>query len=254
MEQALSSAPFSSNFFEIINLKYAMLTQMIGRLNSIAEYFLDDEGNQLQFTVKKGTDQTFLWKLTIRILATKFKTGQQGPRTCRQLRLNEFVNVYNYISQQSEAMKVCQQAEPPIESSPQAATACAAASNTTAVPTYPHESDCMKQSKLYDSIMMSGSNSEVKDKEVCCICMDAVCSVILACTHGYCENCIKQWQVTSNTCPICRSKAVEKDAFVLADKPDYFILQDEMHKSLFQLTDSGDKHQRPTQSSSSEDD
>ena len=44
----------------------------------------------------------------------------------------------------------------------------------------------------------------------------------------------------------------EKDAFVLADKPDYFILQDEMHKSLFQLTEP-DKH-RPTQSSSSDDD
>lgn len=81
MEQALSNAPFSSNFLEIINLKYTMLNQMINRLNSIAEYFLDDEGNQLQFMIKKGTDQTFLWKLTIRILATRVSTNDQGLLT-----------------------------------------------------------------------------------------------------------------------------------------------------------------------------
>ena len=71
MEKALANAPFSSNFLELINLKYSMLTQMINKLNSIAEYFLDDDGNQLKFAVKNGTDQTFLWKLTIRILATR---------------------------------------------------------------------------------------------------------------------------------------------------------------------------------------
>ena len=77
MEKALSSAPFSSNFLEIINLKYKMVIHMINRLNSIAEYFLDDEGNQLKFEIKPGTDQTFLWKLTIRILATRVSQAQR---------------------------------------------------------------------------------------------------------------------------------------------------------------------------------
>ena len=65
---------FSHVFFEIVNMKYAHLTSMIKEINSIAEYFIDDEGYGLTFRVCKGTDQTFLWKLTVRIECTKVKS------------------------------------------------------------------------------------------------------------------------------------------------------------------------------------
>ena len=79
-------------------------------------------------------------------------------------------------------------------------------------------------------------NSSEKDEEFCCICMERKPDSILPCTHSYCESCIKEWQVTNTTCPICRHESGINDAFILADKPDYYHLQDEMSKSLFQIT------------------
>lgn len=71
METNLLNQQFSKLFLEMINLKYSNLLTMIDELNSIAEYFLDDDGSSLSFRICKGTDQTFLWKLTIRIECSK---------------------------------------------------------------------------------------------------------------------------------------------------------------------------------------
>lgn len=56
---------------EIFHLKYPKLTSMIEELNSIAEYFLDENGNSLDFKIAKGTDLTFFWKFTVRVECTK---------------------------------------------------------------------------------------------------------------------------------------------------------------------------------------
>ena len=66
---------------------------------------------------------------------------------CRQLRLNEFVNVYNYINQQSEAIKVCQAAQESQEPADYS-SASACASNLASEPA--HDDD-LKKSRLYDS-------------------------------------------------------------------------------------------------------
>ena len=63
--------PFSNVFIEIINLKYSQLNLMINELNSIAEYFLDENGYHLYFKICESTDKTFLWKLTIRFECIK---------------------------------------------------------------------------------------------------------------------------------------------------------------------------------------
>lgn len=84
---------------------------------------------------------------------------------------------------------------------------------------------------------MSMTDSFLKEDEICCICMESKANLILSCTHNYCENCIKEWCVTNNTCPICRAISGENDGFILADKPDYYNIQDEISKSLFQITD-----------------
>jgi hypothetical protein len=62
---------FSVVFIEIINLKYSFFVKMISEMNSIAEYFIDDEGYRLTFRIAPGTDKTFLWKLTVRIECIK---------------------------------------------------------------------------------------------------------------------------------------------------------------------------------------
>jgi hypothetical protein len=55
----------------LITLKYSEFKQMINELNSIAEYFLDQDGYGLLFNIQKGTDFTFLWKITVRIECSK---------------------------------------------------------------------------------------------------------------------------------------------------------------------------------------
>lgn len=75
------------------------------------------------------------------------------------------------------------------------------------------------------------------DEEICCICMEKKTDIILGCTHNFCENCIREWNITSNTCPICRCQSNNKDCFILTERPNYFNLQDEMSKSLFEITD-----------------
>lgn len=60
-----------NKYIEMIHLKYEEFKKMINELNSIAEYFIDDDGHRLVFNIIKGTDQTFLWKFTIRIKCLK---------------------------------------------------------------------------------------------------------------------------------------------------------------------------------------
>ena len=71
MESKLHQKQFSNLFIEIINLKYSSLLSMIEELNSVAEYFIDEDGSSLSFRIFHGSDQTFLWKLTIRIECLK---------------------------------------------------------------------------------------------------------------------------------------------------------------------------------------
>ena len=73
MEAKLLKNHFSANVLDMINLKYTQLVSMINELNSIAEYFLDEDGSSLSFNILKNSDQTFLWKLTIRIECKKVR-------------------------------------------------------------------------------------------------------------------------------------------------------------------------------------
>ena len=71
MESIIKQQLKSTNLVELVNLKFDRFKAMITELNSVAEYFLDDNGYHLSFAIPKGTDQTFLWKFTVRIECTK---------------------------------------------------------------------------------------------------------------------------------------------------------------------------------------
>ncbi|PKI50167.1 hypothetical protein CRG98_029491 [Punica granatum] len=51
------------------------------------------------------------------------------------------------------------------------------------------------------------------EKELCCICQDEYDEgadiARLACGHEYHFNCIQQWLVRKNDCPICKRKAIK---------------------------------------------
>jgi hypothetical protein len=57
---------------------------------------MDNNGRQLVFAVKKGTDSTLLWKGTVRIACVKVDLVTKKIDTYRLLTLNEFLRV-SYI-------------------------------------------------------------------------------------------------------------------------------------------------------------
>lgn len=225
---------FSLVFTEIINLKYSFFLKMISELNSIAEYFIDDEGFKLTFQIARGTDKTFLWKLTVRIECIKSKITENNRvnnKSFRVLRLNQFINIYNHIKQQSEVLKTFDSSEKRIQPGKSSDLKGSAS--------------LMTESKLYDTIQsMSHSQIDEKEEEICCICMESKTNLILSCAHNFCEKCIREWQITHKSCPICRCFSGENDGFILADCPDYYNLQDEMSKSLFQITENAPNNKK----------
>ncbi len=70
MEAKVLKDHFSANL-DIINLKYSQLMAMISDMNSIAEYFIGEDGSIVSFNILKNSDSTFLWKLTARIECIK---------------------------------------------------------------------------------------------------------------------------------------------------------------------------------------
>ena len=68
-----SAQVYSKSLIDIIHLKYSQFIKMIEELNGIAQYFVHDDGSSLSFNIVKGTDSTFLWKLTVRIECSKVK-------------------------------------------------------------------------------------------------------------------------------------------------------------------------------------
>ena len=52
---------------EIADLSYEEFQDCVTELNQISSQFLDTNGKQLVFAVKKGTDSTALWKGTVKV-------------------------------------------------------------------------------------------------------------------------------------------------------------------------------------------
>ena len=62
---------FYRSYKEIAGLNYEEFLDYVSDLNEISSHFLDANGKQLVFAVKKGTDSTALWKGTVRIAFVK---------------------------------------------------------------------------------------------------------------------------------------------------------------------------------------
>jgi hypothetical protein len=55
----------------LAGVSYDQFLSHIKELNEISSHFLDSNGKQLVFAVKKGTDSTVLWKATVRVACVK---------------------------------------------------------------------------------------------------------------------------------------------------------------------------------------
>ncbi|KAK7481495.1 hypothetical protein BaRGS_00027257 [Batillaria attramentaria] len=168
---------------QIVTLSYADFLKSVEELNKITCTFSDSRGKQLQFVVKKGTDDTILWKATVRIRCYKVNTRTHRVDSCRSLTLRQYALMYREIMEQVSTL-----------------------SN-------------LQTSRQED--ISTGKGEE--DDDECCICMERKAEVILACGHNFCEICIDNWtsERRHSNCPLCRERvAGADDTWVLTEKPD----------------------------------
>ena len=81
-------------------ISYEEFLEDIRQLNEISSRYLDDNGKQLVFAVKKGTDSTILWRATVRIACVKLDAQTRKIESCRALSLKQFLVVYSKLRHQ----------------------------------------------------------------------------------------------------------------------------------------------------------
>jgi hypothetical protein len=78
-----------------------------------------------------------------------------------------------------------------------------------------HFAPMLRESKQFNE------QKQISDEELCCICIRNQINVILNCSHGFCEECIGDWQKQQNSCPVCRAQSqmnCSPEAWVIAEK------------------------------------
>ena len=58
--------------------------------------------------------------------------------------------------------------------------------------------------KSYLSIEKKLEDIDTLDSDLCPICNEKKFNISLPCKHFFCQDCIKNWMIKSETCPICR--------------------------------------------------
>ena len=77
----------------------------VTELNEISSHFLDSNGKQLVFAVKKGTDTTPLWKGTVRVACCKVDSSSKAVESYRLLTLKQFLAIYKSLQTQTAALR-----------------------------------------------------------------------------------------------------------------------------------------------------
>ena len=60
--------------------------------------------------------------------------------------------------------------------------------------------------KSFLSIEKKLEDQDNLDSDLCPICNEKKFNISLPCKHFFCQDCIKNWMIKSETCPICRTK------------------------------------------------
>eukprot|EP00727_Mastigamoeba_balamuthi_P001163 m51a1_g11043 putative ring finger protein 141 (265) ;mRNA; r:452129-453109 len=72
--------------------------------------------------------------------------------------------------------------------------------------------------------------------EDCAVCMERKSTVVLPCTHAFCQECLEGWRGRSETCPMCRAnvKGADAECWVLAPR---LSTKEEIDSSVAELLD-----------------
>jgi len=212
----------------IAGLSYDELQDYIKELNSISGQFLDSNGKQLVFAVKKGSDVTPFWKGTVRIACVKVDSSTSNVDSYRLLTLKQFLAVFRSLQAQAGALhkKGEPEAEEETEGQEQGAL--------QDIPTLKKEAQT--DVKFSASMFMNDALDNAASLEECCVCLERKPDVILPCAHSYCLPCIEQWNVNHKTCPVCRDTLEStEDGWVISEGPDSIDIETEIQKALMEL-------------------
>lgn len=194
----------------VATLTYPEFLRSIDEINNITSTFCDSRGKQLRFIVKKGTDTTFLWKVTVRIRCYKVNAQTQRVDSCRALTLRQYAVIYREIVEQLGSLSTLQHSCP----------------------------EDISSSAIFNEFTSGGT--VVDEENECCICMERKAEVILACGHNFCEICIDSWtsERRQSNCPLCRKKVRgADDTWILTEKPDSTDYETEVKGYLVGLVD-----------------
>ncbi len=209
-------------FFRLTVISYEEFLDNIRQLNDISGRYLDDNGKQLVFAVKRGTDSTILWRATVRIACVKVDAATKSIESCRTLSLKQFLLVYNKLRHQADAVVAVQEEG-----------VCGGGEVIQRLDdVYGEIEEVADKDKKSDA-----SDVGIGLKEECIICLERVPELILPCAHSYCLPCIEQWSVNNKTCPVCRETVDDIDeGWVVSEGPDSLEIATEIQKSLMNLS------------------
>jgi len=209
---------------QVSNITYESFLASIVELNEISSHFLDTNGKQLVFAVKKGSDSSFLWKATVRIACVKIDSATKNIDSYRCLTLKQYLRVFNSLKTQSAAVTTTLG-----DQDPKAQVAEASSSEATADAPKVDVTDAKE-------LLRALADVDPNSLDECCICLERKPDVILPCTHSYCLPCIEQWNVDHKTCPVCRETlASTDDGWVISEGPDSMDIATEIQKNLMEL-------------------
>ncbi|XP_071956771.1 RING finger protein 141-like [Antedon mediterranea] len=192
---------------QVATLKYEDFVDAVDNLNKVTSDVSDSSGKGLVFAIKCHSDDTVLWKKTVRINCFKVDLTSGQILSTRELSLRQFITVFESIPQQIQAIKDEQN--------------MMIQSTSSHEPQIPADSSPPPELCVSTLFLNIDQISKEADDNECCICLDNRSEVILSCTHSYCQKCIDQWKRKHSTCPLCRDETggVE-DVWVMSNKPD----------------------------------
>jgi len=224
------------SYKEIAGLSYEEFLDYVTDLNEISSHFLDANGKQLVFAVKKGTDSTALWKGTVRVACVKVDATSKGVDSYRLLTLKQFLAVFKSLQTQTAAIRnedspsTPDSSDPPSPLEEDITQLVKPGPSPNHKPPHPLTVAKFSASKFLDDALEGTSLDE------CCVCLERKPDVILPCAHSYCLPCIEQWNVNHKTCPVCRETVQSTDdGWVISDGPNSLDIATEIQKSLMEL-------------------
>uniref|UniRef100_A0A182IZM9 RING-type domain-containing protein n=1 Tax=Anopheles atroparvus TaxID=41427 RepID=A0A182IZM9_ANOAO len=260
-------------FSEINNLAYEDFQKCLADLNRLSRKCLDPSGKQLVFAVKKGTDNSILWKRTVRIACVKIDPETRKIDCFKLLTLQQFLQVFRTFQTNLHAMVTVESARihsptaSPSRDSRSAAddgepSASPMGRSDTTVRPSPSTSSASSDSSHNRFVFPEGTTASMlmaqvdaiaggkpsgcdveqegetlNDQNECCICLERKPEVSLPCAHSYCMPCIEQWNIHQKTCPICdEALASTDDTWVLSEMPEANEVSEEICATLQKLS------------------